>query len=191
MHPACKDTLESFHDGSGVSGSPSNDDVLEMVGCASRVDAPVMISGDSATEHHRLARLIHGASRRGMRRFAVVRCGGLPETVVESKLFGHSRGNVMGPGTASQGVLEMAAGGTVFLDEIGEATPRLQERLFQFLQNREIRRVGDDGPTARVDVRLLTGTTRDLQRAIAAGSFREDLFYRLNVLHIVVPSSAS
>ena len=112
---------------------------------------------------------------------------GLPDSVIESKLFGHVQGSFVDSGSSHRGVLEAAAGGTVFLDGIDEASARIQERLFQFLQDGEVRRVGDDGPAARVDVRLLTGTTRDLQPAIAAGSFRKDLFYRLNVLHIVLP----
>jgi DNA-binding NtrC family response regulator len=157
-----------------------------MVDCASRVDAPAMISGESASKHQRLARLIHRSSARGTRRFAAVTCDGLPETVIESKLFGRAGGSPVGPETNGRGVLEAAAGGTVFLDGIDKASPRLQERLFQFLQDGEVRRVGEDRPAARVDVRLLTGTTEDLQRAVTAGLFREDLFYRLNVLHIVL-----
>ena len=187
MQTANKETLTSVQDAAeSFSQSSAMSEVLAMVDCASRVDAPAMISGESASKHQRLARLIHRSSARGSQRFTAVRCDGLPDTVIESKLFGNVQESFVGSGSTQRGVLEAAAGGTVFLDGIDKATPRIQERLFQFLQDGEVRRVGEDRPAARVDVRLLTGTTGDLQRAVAAGSFREDLFYRLNVLHIVL-----
>jgi two-component system response regulator HydG len=116
-----------------------------------------------------------------------VRCGGVHDTLLESKLFGHVKGSFAGATSDQRGILEAAAGGTVFLDEIGDTTPRIQARLFEFLQDGRVSRLGDNGPAARVDVRIVTGTTRDLQHAIATGSFSADLFYRLNVLHFVLP----
>jgi transcriptional regulator with GAF, ATPase, and Fis domain len=187
MHSACKETPESSDAMMGGIGSPSFEEVTAAVGFAARTDVPVMITGDSAAEHHRLARLIHVASVRGSRRFAAVRCGGVHDTLLESKLFGHVRGSFAGAISDQRGILEATAGGTVFLDDVGDATPRIQARLFEFLQDGKVSRLGDDGPMARVDVRIVTGTTRDLQYAIATGSFRADLFYRLNVLHFVLP----
>src|SRR6185312_8483520 len=127
------------------------------------------------------------ASPRANATFAPVNCGGIPETLLESELFGHVRGSFTGAYRDKPGKLEMADHGTIFLDEIGEMTLRMQGLLLRFLETSEIQKVGAERGGRAVDVRVIAATNRNLRELIAQGQFREDLFYRLNVIHIVVP----
>ena len=151
-----------------------------------RVDAPVLITGESGTGKELVARAIHDHSRRASGPFVPVNCGGLPDNLVQSELFGHERGSFTGAHQRKIGSIEAAAGGTIFLDEIGDLPLELQANLLRFLQDKTIVRVG---ATQRIgiDVRVIAATHVDLDSAVHASRFREDLFYRLNVLHLTVP----
>jgi DNA-binding NtrC family response regulator len=151
-----------------------------------RAQAPVLITGESGTGKELVARAIHQHSRRASGPFVPVNCGGLPESLVHSELFGHERGSFTGAHQRKIGSIEAASGGTIFLDEIGDLPLALQANLLRFLQEKTIVRVGS---TQRIpiDVRVIAATHVDLQRAVQGGRFREDLFYRLNVLHLTVP----
>ena len=146
----------------------------------------VLLAGESGTGKDLAAKAIHYNSSRSSKPFMNITCSALPETLLESELFGHERGAFTGADRQKRGLLEMADGGTVFLDEIGEMVPALQAKLLRFLEEKTFKRVG--GSTdIRVDVRVVAATNRNLQEEVRAGKFREDLFYRLNVLPIVLP----
>ncbi len=152
-----------------------------------RSDAKVLITGESGTGKEIVARTIHALSPRAANIFAPVNCAGLPETLLESELFGHVKGSFTGAYRDKPGKLESAHNGTVFLDEVGEMTLRMQGLLLRFLETGELQKVGADTGGRAVNVRVITATNRNLREMIAQGLFREDLFYRLNVIHIVVP----
>src|SRR4029079_14251469 len=133
-------------------------------------------------------RLIHQGSRRRLAPMATLNCAGVPDTLLESELFGHVRGSFTDAHRDKPGIFESAANGTVFLDEVGEMSARMQAVLQRFLETGELQRVGADRVHARVNVRVIAATNRDLMAEIEAGRFREDLFYRLNVLRIHVPA---
>jgi transcriptional regulator with GAF, ATPase, and Fis domain len=155
--------------------------------CAARSDAKVLVTGETGVGKEVIARLIHHASPRAAGPLVTVNCAGLPDSLLESELFGHTRGSFTGAYRDKLGLLEMAPNGTVFLDEVGEMSTRMQVVLLRFLETGEIQRVGADKPHARVNVRLITATNRDLQQHIASGAFREDLYFRLNVIRMSVP----
>jgi transcriptional regulator with GAF, ATPase, and Fis domain len=161
--------------------------VIEDINAAARSDAKVLINGETGVGKDVVARLIHHRSARRTGRLTAVNCAGLPDSLLESELFGHARGSFTGAYRDKLGLFETAQGGTAFLDEVGEMSTRMQTVLLRFLETGEIQRVGGDGRTARVNVRIIAATNRDLQPAIAAGTFREDLYYRLNVIRIQVP----
>jgi transcriptional regulator with GAF, ATPase, and Fis domain len=161
--------------------------VVEDINAAARSDAKVLINGETGVGKDVVARLIHHRSGRRMGHLTAVNCAGLPDSLLESELFGHARGSFTGAYRDKVGLFESAQGGTAFLDEVGEMSTRMQTVLLRFLETGEIQRVGGDGRTARVNVRIIAATNRDLQPAIAAGTFREDLYYRLNVIRIQVP----
>jgi DNA-binding NtrC family response regulator len=153
---------------------------------ASSPASTVLLAGESGTGKDLAAKVIHYSSSRATRPFMNITCSALPENLLESELFGHERGAFTGADRQKRGLLEMADGGTVFLDEIGEMVPALQAKLLRFLEEKTFKRVG--GSTdIRVDVRVVAATNKTLQDEVRAGKFREDLFYRLNVLPIVLP----
>jgi transcriptional regulator with PAS, ATPase and Fis domain len=152
-----------------------------------RSDAKVLVTGESGTGKELVAHAIHNGSSRAERPFVAVNCAGLPETLLESELFGHVKGSFTGAYRDKPGKLEMAAQGTMFLDEIGEMTLRMQGLLLRFLETGEIQKVGNDRAVGRVDVRVVAATNRNLREMIERGTFREDLFYRINVIHLPVP----
>jgi transcriptional regulator with GAF, ATPase, and Fis domain len=152
-----------------------------------RSDAKVLITGESGVGKEIVARAIHSRGPRASHVFAPVNCAGLPETLLESELFGHVKGSFTGAYRDKPGKLETAHLGTIFLDEVGEMTLRMQGLLLRFLETGELQKVGADGSGRIVNVRVIAATNRDLREMIKQGTFREDLFYRLNVIHIVVP----
>ena len=152
-----------------------------------RSDAKVLITGESGVGKEIVARSVHTRSPRAANVFAPVNCAGLPETLLESELFGHVKGSFTGAYRDKPGKLESAHMGTVFLDEVGEMTLRMQGLLLRFLETGELQKVGADGSGRQVNVRVIAATNRDLRDMLRQGTFREDLFYRLNVIHIVVP----
>ncbi len=160
----------------------------EEIDCVAQSDAKVLVLGESGVGKELVARAVHTRSQRAIKPFVAVNCAGIPETLLESELFGHVRGSFTGAYRDKAGKLEAAHGGTVFLDEIGEMTLRMQGLLLRFLETGEVQKVGADETTHRLDVRVIAATNRDLRALIAQGQFREDLYYRLNVINIVVPS---
>jgi len=163
-------------------------DLRQEIDRVARTDAKVLITGESGTGKEVVARQVYALGNRFGRPFVAVNCAGLPETLLESELFGHVRGSFTGAYRDKPGKLEVADEGTIFLDEIGEMTLRMQGLLLRFLETGEIQKVGADRTGSRVDVRTVAATNRDLRQMIAQGHFREDLFYRLNVIHLMVPA---
>jgi transcriptional regulator with PAS, ATPase and Fis domain len=154
---------------------------------AARSDAKVLITGETGVGKEVVARLIHQRSARSSAALVTLNCAGLPDSLLESELFGHVRGSFTGAYRDKPGLLEMAPNGTLFLDEVGEMSTRMQVVLLRFLESGEIQRVGADRSHARVNVRLIAATNRNLEAQIASGGFREDLFFRLNVIRLSIP----
>ncbi len=152
-----------------------------------RSDAKVLVTGESGSGKELVAEAIHRGSARAGQQFVAVNCAGLPENLLESELFGHVRGSFTGAHRDKLGKLELADNGTMFLDEIGEMTLRMQGLLLRFLETGELQKVGADRIAGRVNVRVVAATNRNLREMIGQGAFREDLFYRLNVIHLTVP----
>jgi DNA-binding NtrC family response regulator len=170
-----------------VGESPAVLQLKEDIRAAARTDAKVLIAGESGVGKEIVARLIHASGMRAAYPLVTVNCAAITETLLESELFGHTRGSFTGAYRDRAGVLEMAHRGTVFMDEIGETSPRMQSLLLRFLESGEIQRVGTTKTNARVDVRIIAATNRDLLQAVVEKTFREDLFYRFNVIHLAVP----
>jgi Nif-specific regulatory protein len=160
--------------------------VAQFIAQVAPSDSTVLIYGESGTGKELVAKAIHARSSRAARRFAAINCATLSETLLESTLFGHERGAFTGAVALKKGMLEVAQGGTVFLDEIGELSTAVQARLLRVVQEREFERVGGTSPI-RIDVRLIAATNRDLKKAMAEGTFREDLYFRLNVISLTLP----
>jgi DNA-binding NtrC family response regulator len=154
---------------------------------AARTDAKVLVLGETGAGKEVVARLIHEQSARAARSFVAVNCSGIPETLLESELFGHARGSFTGAYRDKPGLVRQADRGTLFLDELGEMSLRMQAVLLRFAETGEIQTIGVDGVTGRSDVRLITATNRNLRERIDAGLFREDLYFRLNIIQIHVP----
>jgi transcriptional regulator with PAS, ATPase and Fis domain len=163
-------------------------DLLEEIARVADSDAKVLITGESGTGKELVAREIHVRSARSSRPFVPVNCAGIPETLLESELFGYVKGSFTGAYRDRPGKLESADTGTIFLDEIGEMTVRMQGLLLRFLETGEVQKVGSDRIEKHVNVRVIAATNRSLSEMVAQGTFREDLFYRLNVIHLSVPS---
>lgn len=169
-----------------VGASPALQTVLSAVSKVAPTDSTVLLTGQTGTGKELIARAIHRKSERSARAFISVNCAAIPQSLIASELFGHEKGAFTGALQRHLGKFELAEGGTIFLDEIGELPMETQVALLRVLQEREIQRVGGTQPI-RVNVRILAATNRDLQKAIAAGTFREDLFYRFNVFPIHIP----
>jgi nitrogen regulation protein NR(I) len=169
-----------------VGRSPAMQEVFKMIGRVAPTDATVLIRGESGTGKELVARAVYQHSRRAGQPLYVVNCVAIPETLLETELFGHERGAFTGAHARRIGKLEQADRGTVFLDEIGDIPPGIQAKLLRVLQERKLQRVGGN-ETIGVDVRIVAATNRNLERAMAAGEFREDLFHRLNVVTIRLP----
>ena len=163
------------------------EDLRAEVERVARSDAKVLITGESGSGKEVVARAIHDSSVRARVGFVPVNCAGIPETLLESELFGHVKGSFTGAYRDKPGKLEMADNGTIFLDEIGEMTLRMQGLLLRFLETGEIQKVGAERVAKATNVRVMAATNRNLPHLIVQGQFREDLFYRINVIHIVVP----
>ena len=162
-------------------------ELQEEIARVANSDAKVLITGESGTGKELVAREIHVGSGRAGRPFVPVNCAGIPETLLESELFGYMKGSFTGAHRDRPGKLETADQGTVFLDEIGEMTVRMQGLLLRFLETGEVQKVGSDRIDRHVNVRVIAATNRSLSDMVAQGQFREDLFYRLNVIHLAMP----
>jgi DNA-binding NtrC family response regulator len=161
--------------------------VRHQIEQAARSDAKVLVTGETGVGKEVVVRLIHQLGARRHMPFVTLNCAGVTESLLESELFGHVRGAFTGALRDKRGLLETANGGTMFLDEVGDMSLRMQAVLLRFLQSGEIQRVGASRASARVNVRLISATHRDLAREIADGRFREDFYFRLNVIHIAIP----
>jgi two-component system NtrC family response regulator len=176
--------VEAFH---GMLGtSPQMQEIFSIVHKVATTDAPVLIVGESGTGKELVSKAIHRLSARKDEPFVVINCGAIPETLLESELFGHEKGSFTGAHVQRKGRIEAAKGGTLFLDEIGELTLALQVKMLRYLQEQVIERIGGR-EQIRVDARVITATNRDLKQAMKAGGFREDLYFRLAVVTIHMP----
>ena len=171
-----------------VGVSPIVGELELEIACASRSDAKVLITGESGVGKEIVAQLIHQRGQRRHRPLVTINCSGVPDSLLESELFGHVRGSFTDAHRDRIGWLEQAQGGTIFLDEVGEMSLRMQALLLRFLENGEIQRVGSDRVTSVLDVRVIAATNRNLLTQVAGKSFREDLYYRLNVIHVAIPA---
>ncbi|MGB0590863.1 MAG: sigma-54-dependent transcriptional regulator [Myxococcota bacterium] len=176
----------SRRDRSIIGNSIAIRQTLDLVSQVAPSSATVLLTGESGTGKELVARALHRGSQREKRPFIAVNCAALPETLLEAELFGHEKGAFTGATSQRQGRFELADTGTLFLDEIGETTPQLQVKLLRALQEGEFERVGGSR-SVKVDVRVVAATNADLREEVSAGRFREDLFYRLNVIHVDLP----
>ena len=175
-----------FHPSNIIGNSKVMQTVYDLIARVSKGDTTVLIHGESGTGKELVAHAIHYNSLRAAKPFIKVNCAALPETVIESELFGHEKGAFTGAITQRKGRFELAHGGTIFLDEVGDFSPSTQVKLLRVLQEKEFERVGGTG-TIKTDVRVINATNRDLEDLIAEGTFRQDLYYRLNVFAIHIP----
>lgn len=180
-HRLSADTFENM-----IGTSQKMQDVFSTIRKVATTDAPVLIIGESGTGKELVARAVHRLSIRGSKPFIPINCSAIPEKLIESELFGHEKGTFTGAHAQRKGRFEMAEGGTLFLDEVGDLPPSLQVKLLRFLQEKTIERVGGR-EQIEVDTRVLAATNRNLEEAMKNGSFREDLYYRLNVVKVTLP----
>lgn len=172
--------------GAIIGKSAGMRNVFDLIGRVSQVTANVLISGESGTGKEMVARAIHESGPRAQRPFVAINCTAIPESLLESELFGHAKGSFTGAINRKRGLFEEAQGGTLFLDEIGDMNVALQAKLLRVIQERKVRAVGDNVPR-EVDVRIIAATHKDLKAAMKEGCFREDLYYRLSVIPVVIP----
>ena len=170
-----------------IGNAPKMQEVFKMIERVANTDSTILILGESGTGKELVARALHYNSRRQFAPFVPVNCSALPESLLESELFGHRRGSFTGAVNDKKGLFEEADGGTIFLDEVGSMSAMLQSRLLRVLQEREVRRVGENTPIY-VNVRVVAATNEPLEKRMKEGAFREDLYYRLNVIAIPLPS---
>lgn len=171
----------------GIIGqSTSLAEVFKVLGKVAPTDSTVLVTGESGTGKELLVRALHSNSSREDKPFVPINCGAIPKELLESELFGHEKGAFTHAIRSRPGRFELADGGTIFLDEIGEMDLSLQVKILRVLQEKEIERVGGSG-SKKVDVRIVAATNRDLEAEVAAGRFREDLYYRLNVIPLHLP----
>ena len=169
-----------------VGDSSAMKEVFRLIERAAPSDKPILIQGESGTGKELVARALHEASSRADNPLVVINCAALPEPLLESELFGHEKGAFTGAATSKPGLFEVADGGTLFIDEIGELSPSLQPKLLRVLEDGSLRRVGSL-KERRVDVRILAATNRDMAQEVEAKRFREDLYYRINIMTIQIP----
>ncbi len=181
-------SLATVRDGfEGIIGtSPAMQEVYRLIESIGPSDATVLVQGESGTGKELVARAIHARSRRSNRPFLAINCSALPDTLLESELFGHVRGAFTGATANKQGLFQVANGGTLFLDEVGDLSPMTQVKLLRALQEGEVRPVGSN-EVRKVDVRIIAATNVDLEEAMAKGRFRDDLYWRLNVIRVELP----
>jgi two-component system response regulator PilR (NtrC family) len=170
-----------------IGRSPSMLAVFDLVESVAKTTSTVLVTGESGTGKELIARAVHFHSLRRDRPFVALNCGALPETLLESELFGHMRGAFTGAETTKKGLVEIAEGGTIFLDEIGEMTPMMQVKLLRVLQERRFRRVGGL-EEIEANIRVVAATNQDLPKLVGDGRFREDLYYRINVIPVQLPA---
>src|SRR6266699_1209359 len=170
-----------------IGSAPRMQQVFKMIERVADTDSTILVLGESGTGKELVAKALHSESRRKFAPFVPVNCSALPESLLESELFGHRKGAFTGAINDKKGLFQEADGGTIFLDEVGSMSPMLQSRLLRVLQEREVRRVGDNVPVY-VNVRVVAATNEPLEKRIKEGTFREDLYYRLNVIPIRLPS---
>lgn len=181
-----KEIRSTWRMGEVIGKSPKMKEIFDLVARVSRATANVLITGESGTGKEMIARSIHQMGPRAHLPFIAINCTAIPETLLESEFFGHSKGAFTGAFQKKKGLFEEAHGGTLFLDEIGDMNINLQSKLLRVLQERKIRSVGDN-KTRSIDVRIITATHKDLRTAVREGTFREDFFYRLSVIPITLP----
>jgi two-component system response regulator AtoC len=169
-----------------ITKSPKMRQIIELIGVVAKSNTTVLITGESGTGKELVARAIHSQSRRRDRPFVAVSCAALPESLLSSELFGHEKGAFTGAHIQRKGKIEFANRGTLFLDEIGEMSANIQVHLLRVLEEKEFARVGGN-ELVRADVRIISATNKDLRKAVASAQFREDLYYRLNVVNIELP----
>lgn len=177
---------KQYHFENIIAKSKEMHEIFEIIKKISKYKTTVLIYGESGTGKELVARAVHFNSPRADKPFVTINCGAIPENLLESELFGHRKGSFTGAVRSKRGLFEEADEGSIFLDEIGELPLQLQVKLMRVLQEGEIRRVGDTSPI-KVDVRIIAATIKDLEREVEGGNFREDLFYRLNVINIRIP----
>jgi len=182
-----RELKEKFRSDEMVGESPRMREVIELVGKIAPTNSTVLISGESGTGKELVARAIHTSSPRKDHPFVSINCGAMPDELLESELFGHARGSFTGAVASKKGLFEVADGGTIFLDEIGDTSPAMQVKLLRVLQERRIRRVGGT-EESEVNVRVLAASNQDLEQMVRERRFREDLYYRINVIQIKMPA---
>jgi len=177
---------EQLHFGLLVGSSPAMQHIYKLVQQVAKTKTNVLITGESGTGKELIAQAIHQESNRSDQPFVVINCGGIPETLMESELFGHKKGSFTGATSDKKGLFELAHNGTIFLDEIGEISHPIQVKLLRAVQEKVFKPVGGNEDIA-VDIRIVSATNKNLEKEVISGNFREDLFYRLNVIEIKVP----
>ena len=177
---------EHVHFGFLVGESPQIKKVYDLIERVAKTKTNILISGESGTGKELVARAIHQQSERNDKPFVIINCAGIPENLIESELFGYKKGAFTGAATDKDGLFDVADGGTVFFDEVGELSPSIQVKLLRVIQERTFTAVGGTGEK-RVDVRFISATNKDLESEVMSKKFREDLFFRLNVIHVSMP----